>query len=248
MTTDIRVAVQQLRVPRGAERYLALQRTAYQHPINRVFRRLRLGKLYDSYILPRLEGLRSSELSACYQRDLEAEYRSIADALPPAASDVLDIGCGLAGIDLYLYLHYHAQINLHLLDRDGISDIYYGFNSKGAFYNSLAVARSLLQDNGVAARHVHTYEVMRDRFPSAPQFQLVLSLISWGYHYPISTYVSEVRAQLVAGGTLIVDVRRGTTGRAELEEAFQTRAVCLKQEVKYERLKLVKGQPGVSPA
>jgi hypothetical protein len=249
MSTGIRVPVlEQLRFPRGAERYLALQRTAYQHPINRVFRRLRLGKLYDSYILPRLEGRRSSELSACYQRDLEAEYQSIAPALPAAASDALDIGCGLAGIDLYLYRHYHSQTNLHLLDRDGISDIYYGFHPQGAFYNSLAAARSLLQENGVSARHVHTYEVTRDRFPSATQFQLILSLISWGFHYPIATYLSEVRAQLVSGGTLIVDVRRGTTGRAELEAALETRAVCLKDDAKYERLKLVKGQRDASPA
>lgn len=236
--------VEQLRIPRGAERYLALQRTAYQHPISRVFRRLRLTKLYDRYVLPTLESRRSSELSALYQRDLEAEYRSLVAGLPATADDVLDIGCGLAGIDLFLYRHYGSRVHLHLLDRDGISDTYYHFHDQAAFYNSLATALALLEDNGVAPEHIHTYEVTRDGFPAARQFQLILSIISWGFHYPISTYADEVRAALATGGTLIVDIRRGTSGRAELEAALDTTAVCLKQDRKYERLMLVKGKRG----
>jgi SAM-dependent methyltransferase len=234
--------VEPLQFPRGAERYLALQRTAYQHPINRVFRRLRLGKLYDRYILPALEARRSSELSLSYRRDLEDEYRSLVAALPAQVSDVLDIGCGLAGIDLYLYRHYGAKAQLHLLDRDGISDIYYGFNPQGAFYNSLAVARALLENNGVAPGHVHTYEITRDGFPGAVQYQLILSLISWGFHYPVATYLKEVTAALASGGTLIVDIRRGTPGRTELEAALAVPAVVIKQDPKFERLKLVKGR------
>jgi len=230
-----------LQIPRGAERYLALQRTAYQHPVNRVFRRIRLGAAYDRYLLQLVESFRSKELARAYSEDLEGEYRSLVPRLPDRAVHVLDIGCGLAGIDLFLHRHYRGEVELHLLDRDGVSEVFYGFKSQGAFYNSLALARELLQQNGVPASRVHTYDVSREGLPSAQSFDLMLSLISWGFHYPVSTYIRKVFEALSPQGVLILDIRHGTGGREELEGVFGKRAIPLQDTAKYERIALQKG-------
>jgi hypothetical protein len=45
---------------------------------------------------------------------------------------------------------------------------------------------------------------------------LVLSTISWGFHYPLSTHLPQVAAKLRPGGRIIVDLR---TANAESETA-----------------------------
>ena len=42
------------------------------------------------------------------------------------------------------------------------------------------------------------------------KFDLVVSLISWGFHYPLSTYLDQVYQKMALGGVLIIDVRKVT--------------------------------------
>ena len=53
------------------------------------------------------------------------------------------------------------------------------------------------------------------------RFDLVLSLLSWGLHYPISTYLGEVHVALSKRGVSIVDVRLKSDGESELRRAFR---------------------------
>lgn len=226
----------QLQLPAGCERYLALQRTAYQHPINMWFRKLRMGRLYDKYLMPTIESTRTATLSQSYARDLAAEYETLLPALPRQLESVLDIGCGLAGIDVLLQRKYGEALDVHLLDRNGVSEIFYGFKSDGAFYNSLPLARALLEMNGVPAARVHTHDADRQGFPKAQRFGLIMSLISWGYHYPVKTYAADVQAALAPGGTLIIDIRRGTTGKEELQDLLGVAPALLQSVERHERL------------
>jgi len=226
-----------LEIPPGSERFIALQRTAYQHPVNLLFRALRLGTFYDSRFLPWIESRRSPVLQEKYAADLRRDYDSIRSALPESARKILDIGAGISGIDLFLYQHYGSSVDLYLLDKEEVArNIYYGYKSRGAFYNSLELARDFLTTNGVAPRHIHPLDIVRDGFPSDQRFDLVISLISWGYHYPIAAYASEVDNALVSGGTLIVDTRRGTSAKDELQALFGRASRVLLQTTKFERV------------
>lgn len=49
----------------------------------------------------------------------------------------------------------------------------------------------------------------------------MLSLISWGFHYPVSTYLDRVRELLSDDGVLILDLRRDTGGLEDLRRAFR---------------------------
>jgi SAM-dependent methyltransferase len=207
-------------LPSGAEPYLALQRTAYQHPVNRPFRWLGLGAVYDRLLLAPVERRRTASLARAYEDDLRREHEQMAPFLPPAASRVLDIGCGLAGIDLFLHRHYGGGFNLVLLDRDGRSGSFYGFRAEAAYYNSLALARALLCANGVPDAGIATFDLDRDGFPGGAPYDLVVSLLSWGFHYPVGVYLERVLGALAPGGVVIMDVRKGTDGEQQLEAAF----------------------------
>ena len=126
------------------------------------------------------------------------------------AGDILDIGCGVAGIDVFLNEHYkNNSPDFYLLDKTEIEKkVFYGLKDKAAFYNSLPVAKKLLIENGVKEEKIHTQEVGEDnKIKFGKKFDLVISLISWGFHYPVSTYLDQVYEMLNSGGTLIIDVR-----------------------------------------
>ncbi len=44
----------------------------------------------------------------------------------------------------------------------------------------------------------------------------IISLLSWGHHYPVSTYIELAKRSLPVGGLLILDLRRAKDGEAEL--------------------------------
>ena len=231
----------------GAEVYVALQRTSYQHPITQRFqKKIKIGPLqisfqrqYNKWLLPIIESRRTIAIFESYYSDMEREYLSIAGYLPGAVGRILDIGCGIGGIDVFLHNHYRGEAKMHLLDRSGLSDnVYYGFSESGAYYNSLDMTSRFLLHNGVSTEGFVTVDVERHPFPAAQLFDLVLSLLSWGYHYPVTTYLDAVHAALAPGGTLIVDLRRHTPGKQQLTEKFGVAPEVVLQTPKYERVVL----------
>lgn len=203
---------------------LLYQRTHYAWPLHRRFRRvlapLKLYGLYWRLIAPLIERARQSAITAQYSEELAREFAEIEPHLPAAPCKVLDIGCGLAGIDLWLYRHYRGAVSLNLLDKEGVSDIFYGFEQQAAHYSKAALTKRFLLDNGVEERSVAFYDAHKNEFPTGRDFNLVISLISWGFHYPLETYLDRVMNALAPGGRLILDVRKGTDGMKLLERRF----------------------------
>lgn len=213
-----------IRIPPRAETYIAFQRTAYQSPLKRLLRPLHLGRFYDRHLLRWVEPLRAGRIQALYSLDLQRELEALRPHLPARAVNVLDIGCGLGGIDALVY-EACGEPDLYLVDREGFSDIFYGFEPSAAHYNALAKTRELLLMNGVAAERIHTIDVDSQPLPTDVRFDLVLSLLSWGFHYPLSAYLDYVTRRLTDGGTVILDVRNGTNGTDVLRARFAEVAV-----------------------
>jgi 16S rRNA G1207 methylase RsmC len=111
----------------------------------------------------------------------------------------------------------------------------YGIKHVAAHYNSLDVARKLLEVNGVATSNIHTQEVTGAPVFPGKKFDIVISLISWGFHYPVSTYLDQVYNLLATGGTLIIDVRKDQGGEDILKNKFDTFKVILEAQ-KYRRV------------
>ncbi len=184
---------------------------------------------------------------------MRREYAILARALPPQVDHILDIGCGVAGIDALLFQHYRrdAGLRFSLLDRTQTdSRLRYGFASRGEFYSSLEVARELLIANGVSSERIRLVPAQEGYEVPVREVDLALSLRAWGYHFPVETYLAAVVSAMRPGGWLIIDVRPGTGGEAALRRGG-LELQDIKSKPKYLRLACRKpelaGAPSLQP-
>lgn len=191
---------------------------------------------YTSLAKTNLDSIENT-VSAKYTVDLYNEYRVLKPHLPKNAENILDIGCGLAGIDYFLYNHYRdSSPNIFLLDKTEVSEnIYFGFEKTAAAYNNLDSAKSLLTNAGIPEENVETIDINVQSFSGNEKFDFIYSSISWGFHYPVETYINEVKRSLTDEGCLIIDVRKNTNGANVLRENFSHVSV-IHDTVKYEKI------------
>jgi SAM-dependent methyltransferase len=225
-------------VPRGALPYILLQRTAYKVPGKKMFTRIERRWPYLSVRLQSL--LFKNAITRAYSTDMGAEFANIEPHVPLHAKAILDIGCGVGGLEVFLN-HCYPTAKLFLLDRTESDPIHYYFTKRAAFYNSLETGQELLMANGVQKEQVILASATDSYDLPQEKFDLVVSLIAWGFHFPLETYLSKVYAQLQLGGVLIVDVRAGTGGEELLKKTFgntkvihsgkNVRVVCKKDNV-----------------
>ena len=217
-----------LKIPKGSEKYILFQRTKYlllASNRNIVFRLIYkfITKVcsYNCYV--KMEAfLFSRMIHAKFTEDINEEYLTIKDYLPTHAKNVLDIGCGVAGIDALIYEHYDNDFEVYLLDKTFVDKkVFYKLERIGSFYNSLSIAQDLLVLNNVPESQIHTQEVdSGNQIAFDTQFDIVISQISWGFHYPISVYLDQVYEKMRTSGVLIVDVRKNSGGEDLLRKKF----------------------------
>jgi SAM-dependent methyltransferase len=131
---------------------------------------------------------------------------------------VLDIGCGLASIDVLLVREFGAH-TVYLIDGDGSAPQVHGWNNATKPWNDVEQGAWVIKNNAAAEVDVITYVVGKKRTHACDQVDLAISLRSWGHHYPVPVYLPLVRRALRPGGILILDIRRKTAGVQELEAA-----------------------------
>eukprot|EP00959_Pyramimonas_sp_CCMP1952_P249369 5212618-Pyramimonas_sp.AAC.1 len=131
----------------------------------------------------------------------------------------MDIGCGMALYDYFLFKHYHFNNSIHLYlvdktnsDVDNHEFVGGGWHPAGkfSFYTSLECAADILIDNTKLWRNIHKINATKRGLQqlTGGSFDVVYSLLSYGHHYPVHTYLEEVFHLLRSGGTLILDLRR----------------------------------------
>lgn len=212
---------QELILHKGALRTLLLQRTQYRSGLKRYANRLHLGGTYSRLVEPWIESLRRGAIRTAYERELAHDLDDITSQLDAAPHRVLDIGAGLGGIDVLLNRRFRGSSpEFWLLDRFRIdAAISYGFAAEASAYCDQEETRRFLCHNGIDERRLHLVDADADEWP-ATRFDLVVSLISWGFHYPVETYAGKVAASLAKGGVVILDVRRESGGMEELQRWF----------------------------
>src|SRR5665811_673575 len=98
-----------MQIPDEAVRYILYQRTSYLRLTRtkpfRLAAKLAPGLVYSAAC--RLESkISKTRIVNEYRSDITNEYEEICPFLPPEIDAVLDIGCGIAGIDALLDEHY----------------------------------------------------------------------------------------------------------------------------------------------
>ncbi len=215
--------VKTLQIPDHAVAYILMQRTGLQRFNPRAYRGLRrLPIPYEHHLLPLEAQLRRGAIKAAFSASILQDYNAIRAYLPAKAGTVLDVGCGIAGIDALLSRIYD-DAHFYLLDRTetDTTGFEYGMGDQYRFYNSLELAKAVMLANGTAEAQVHLLDAQPGfRFDPSHRFDLVLSLISWGYHYPVATYLDQVYDAMAPGARLLLDIRKGYGGETQLEARF----------------------------
>ena len=159
------------------------------------------------------------DIEKCYEKDIQKDYDSIKSYLPETCSRILDIGCGLAGIDLFLYNHYNGTPELRLLDYSKIDEkIHYGYQNVGSVYNNLELSAQFLKLNGVDKKKIGIHNAAVS-FPYY-KYDIIISLLSCGFHYPVRTYLKHILD--TKSGIVILDIRKHSNQIPLLNDNFNT--------------------------
>ena len=83
------------------------------------------------------------------------EFNSIKNYLPKSSKNILDIGCGLGVINIYLNDYYAKKSYFTLIDKNYVDKkVAYGFNNNSESYNKLEITKDFLILNGFKIEHL----------------------------------------------------------------------------------------------
>lgn len=178
-------------------------------------------KLYTPNVcLPWIEKQRTGG-GDFWDKIIVQEWEPIKDAVNwDKVGAVLDIGAGVGGIDVLLW--YKCRPILALMDYDKTADrLKYGMQASGEPYNSIKATVQMMKRNGVEG--VEYYSPDNLEAFGAHSYGLILSCLSWGYYYPIDTYLTAAYNAIREDGVLIVDVREDAEKpwKGAVEKLFQ---------------------------
>ena len=134
----------------------------------------------------------------------------IEEYLPTHCDRSLDIGCGLGLINILLYKKYKST-NIYLLDKTELNvEEISGIHKNYKFYNSMQAAKETITLNGIEENKLNLYETTDYKDLFNIKFDVIFSLLSCGWHYPVSTYIDLLSNSLSDDGVLILDLRHNT--------------------------------------
>ena len=204
---------------RISKKLLLLQRNELlsknQYWLRKRFGRLIFTNFFVNYF--QLEDIekRTEEL---FQKEIE----SIKNYLPKKADNIIDIGCGLGIINIFLNKIYNNQPNFFLLDKNRIDKVIkYGFSSDYESYNDLKETRNLLINNDINPSSINAFDVEKD-FKIETKIDLVISLKSMGYHYPIDQYLRLFQTCCNENTSFIFDVSEGYYNESLFKRHFES--------------------------
>ena len=134
------------------------------------------------------------------------EFETFKKYLPNSVENIMDIGCGLGIINIYLNEFFEKKPVFFLLDKNKVDrKITYGFSSNYESYNDLNETKNILLDNNIDTSCMYLFDVEK-QFVITKKMDLVISLKSMGYHYPINTYIELLRNCCTKDTVFIFDI------------------------------------------
>ena len=118
-----------------------------------------------------------------------------------------------------------GNLEITLIDIEQTDAHHHGYARSGSGYASLYASKKFMTDNGVAPEKIAVCNPTRDALPSE-KFDLLISILSMGFHYPCDDYIHWIIANCSPGGALIIDARRNVPDgglRMLLNSGFELR-------------------------
>ena len=136
----------------------------------------------------------------------EKEIKTFKNFLPKHVKNIIDVGCGLGLINIFLDKIYKNKANFYLLDKNRIDNkIKYGFSPNYESYNNLNETKKILLDNGLDDSRINFFDVDQE-VNIDKKIDLVISLKSMGYHYPFENYLQLFKTCCNKNTVFIFDI------------------------------------------
>ena len=219
------------------KKYFLLQRNAYLSDFQKVLRK-KLGRylftnLFVNYFNP------IKNINNKLNKDFKLEFDAISKFFPKEVDSMLDIGSGLGIIDIFISYYFNNNLNITLIDKNRIEKkVSYGFNAKGQFYNNFDLTLDFLKSNGLDDERIDFVDAdSKDSINK--NFDLVISLLSMGYHYPINQYLKMLRSNTNKNTVFIFDIADEYTGLDLIKNTFGSVDIIYKsKEIRHNYLRV----------
>ena len=141
----------------------------------------------------------------------QAEWDSAEVVIDKKPKRILDYGCGLGRMSVYVHKQFQdPAIEYVLFDGDSTPSKQgagTGFTRQEIFYNNLRMTELFCRSNDLTNYMIVNAE--EQPLSDAGEVDLVMSFLSLGYHYPIEDKLDEIIEILNPEGTVVAGVREG---------------------------------------
>ncbi|MDB0031768.1 hypothetical protein N9E32_00595 [Alphaproteobacteria bacterium] len=218
------------------KKLLLLQRNEFLSPIQIKIRKLFGRSLFTSLFINYFQ---HNNLSEIISYEIEKEFNIFKNFIPKNIETVMDIGCGIGLINIFLNENYKNINQFYLLDQNKIDKkIKYGFSKNYESYNDLSATKETLILNNIDEKKINLIDVKKNYVIKEKSIDLVISLVSMGYHYPISNYIQLLRKTCNNNTVFIFDIATEYQDLNIIKNYFNYYEILEKIETKHPRLRL----------
>ena len=193
----------------------------------------------------------SSQSDEQIRKQATSWFNDIKPALPPrdpSASTktpvrIIDIGCGLGMYHVYMRQYFGSRSEHFLVDQSQYQIGRKGFERHSSvggfhrlkempFYTSAECAKDIAMASEFDDTNWHWVNATADNVIAigGGTADIVMSLLSWGFHYPVSAYAKAVHHVLKPTGRLILtlrhDVGKPTKASQQLDALREAGFAC----------------------
>jgi hypothetical protein len=166
--------------------------------------------------------------------------RLIFEEFPMKDLAILDIGVGIGGYHKKWIREYSSNATLYLMDNSelNIKALSYGHGSSDRYYNSLFLTKQFLNNVDNSNVKVETIEIKKEFPGKIPgHLDLIISFISWGFHYSLEDYWSIIieRMSLISS-IILIDVRKCSQSYDFLKAQNNFSLEIVSSNSKYDRI------------
>ena len=143
-----------VKINKRHQKLLLLQRIDLISDKQRIIRK-KLGRfLFTNFFINFF--ISQKEIENKINEEFLKEFNSIKNYLPKSSKNILDIGCGLGAINIYLNDYYSKKSYFTLIDKNYVDKkVAYGFNNNSESYNKLEITKDFLILNSIKAEQLN---------------------------------------------------------------------------------------------
>jgi len=195
--------------------------------INVLFHSLSYNKVFYAY---EIETVNESNLLC----------KLILEEFPEKNLTILDIGVGIGGYHKKWVREHSNSSTLYIMDNSefNIRALSYGHGNSDRYYNSLFLTKNFLNDVDSSKVKVESIEIKKDYPGKIPNhLDLIISFISWGFHYSLEDYWSTIIQKMSLNSSIIlVDVRKNSQSYSFLKEQTNFSLEIISSDSKSDRM------------